>query len=85
MAVKKILVVGAGTMGAGIAQLCAQQGFEAMISDITLDLSTEAKSRIDKGLQRRVDQGKVAEAEKTLFFHAYLSRETLARPGNAIS
>ncbi|MGA2404975.1 MAG: 3-hydroxyacyl-CoA dehydrogenase NAD-binding domain-containing protein, partial [Syntrophobacteraceae bacterium] len=46
MAVKKILVVGAGTMGAGIAQLCAQQGFEAMISDITLDLSTEAKSRI---------------------------------------
>ncbi|MGA3116834.1 MAG: 3-hydroxyacyl-CoA dehydrogenase NAD-binding domain-containing protein, partial [Syntrophobacteraceae bacterium] len=29
MAVKKILVVGAGNMGAGIAQLCAQQGFEA--------------------------------------------------------
>ncbi|MFZ0929052.1 MAG: 3-hydroxyacyl-CoA dehydrogenase NAD-binding domain-containing protein, partial [Syntrophobacteraceae bacterium] len=50
MAVKKILVVGAGNMGAGIAQLCAQQGFEATISDISLDLSTNAKARIAKGL-----------------------------------
>lgn len=64
MSVRKILVVGAGNMGAGIAQLCAQQGFDAVISDISLDLCTQAKSRIDKGLQKRVDQGKMTEAEK---------------------
>ncbi len=64
MAVKKILVVGSGNMGAGIAQLCAQQGFEAVITDISLDLSMKAKARIDKGLQKRVEQGKLAEDQK---------------------
>ena len=64
MPVKKILVVGAGNMGAGIAQLCAQQGFEVVISDISLDLSTGAKSRIDKGLRKRVEQGKLTEDQK---------------------
>jgi 3-hydroxybutyryl-CoA dehydrogenase len=64
MAVKKILVVGAGNMGAGIAQLCAQQGFAATISDINLDLPTKAKARIEKGLQKRVEQGKLTEDKK---------------------
>jgi 3-hydroxybutyryl-CoA dehydrogenase len=64
MAVQKILVVGAGNMGAGIAQLCAQQGFETVITDISLDLSTKAKNSIDKGLQKRVEKGKLAEDEK---------------------
>ncbi len=74
MTVKKILVVGAGNMGAGIAQLCAQQGFEVVLSDISLDFCTKAKARIEKGLQKRVEQGKMAEADKT----AILSRLSLA-------
>ncbi|MEM5786187.1 MAG: 3-hydroxyacyl-CoA dehydrogenase family protein [Syntrophobacteraceae bacterium] len=74
MPVQKVLVVGAGNMGAGIAQLCAQQGLEAVISDISLDLSTKAKARIEKGLQRRVDQGKLAETDKS----AILSRIAVA-------
>ncbi|MGA2938405.1 MAG: 3-hydroxyacyl-CoA dehydrogenase family protein [Syntrophobacteraceae bacterium] len=61
---KKILVVGAGNMGAGIAQLFAQQGFESAISDISLDLSTGAKARIEKGLQKRVEQAKLTEDQK---------------------
>jgi len=64
MPVKKILVVGAGNMGAGIAQLFAQQGFESVISDISLDLSTGAKTRIEKGLQKRVEQAKLTEDQK---------------------
>ncbi len=64
MSVKKILVVGAGNMGAGIAQLCAQQGFEAVITDISLDLSTRAKALIDKGLQKRVDKAKLTADQK---------------------
>ena len=64
MSIKKILVVGAGNMGAGIAQLCAQQGLEAVIADISLDLSEKAKSRIDKGLQGRVGKGKLSADDK---------------------
>ena len=70
----KILVVGAGSMGAGIAQVCAQQGFEVVLTDVSRDLSDNALSRIEKGLQKRVDQGKVTEAE----MKAVLSRITTA-------
>ncbi len=64
MSSKKVLVVGAGSMGAGIAQVCAQHGCEAVLSDISLELAEKGKARIEKGLQRRVDQGKLAEADK---------------------
>jgi len=74
MTVKKVLVVGAGNMGAGIAQLCAQRGFEVVLTDITLELSSKGKSLIEKGMQKRVDQGKIAQAEKDLV----LSRISIA-------
>jgi len=64
MDIKKVLVVGAGTMGAGIAQLCAQQGFEAVITDISQELANKSKARLEKGLAKRVEQGKITEAEK---------------------
>ncbi len=70
MKIKKVLVVGAGGMGAGIGQLCAQQGFEAVITDINHELSNKAKSNIEKGLSRRVAKGKIAEEDK----NAILSR-----------
>ena len=74
MSKKTVLVVGAGNMGAGIAQLCAQQGFEAVISDVSLDLAARAKSRIERGLQKRVDLGKLPATEK----EAILSRISAA-------
>jgi 3-hydroxybutyryl-CoA dehydrogenase len=52
-------------MGGGIAQLCAQQGLNATITDIDLSLSETAKTRIEKGLAKRVAKGKVTEEEKT--------------------
>ncbi|MEE8415972.1 MAG: 3-hydroxyacyl-CoA dehydrogenase NAD-binding domain-containing protein [Desulfobacterales bacterium] len=74
MKIKKVLVVGTGAMGAGIGQLCAQQGFEAVITDINQELSNKAKSNIEKGLSRRVAKGKIAEEDKT----AILSRISTA-------
>jgi len=65
MTIKNVLVIGAGTMGGGIAQLCAQQGLNATITDIDLSLSEAAKTRIEKGLAKRVAKGKVTEEEKT--------------------
>jgi 3-hydroxybutyryl-CoA dehydrogenase len=64
MDVKKVLVVGAGTMGGGIAQLCAQNGIDAVITDMNLELSNKALQRIEKGLARRVEKGKISEEDK---------------------
>jgi 3-hydroxybutyryl-CoA dehydrogenase len=62
--IKKVLVVGAGTMGAGIAQLCAQNGIEAILSDMSQELADKGRARIEKGLSRRVEQGKITEEAK---------------------
>ena len=64
MEIKKVLVVGAGTMGGGIAQLCSQKGIEAVVTDMNLELAEKAIARIEKGLNRRIEKGKITEAEK---------------------
>ncbi len=65
MDIKKVVVVGAGTMGGGIAQLCAQQGLQATITDINQELSDKARARIEAGLSGRVEKGKITDAVKT--------------------
>ena len=74
MSIKKVLVIGAGTMGAGIAQLCAQQGLDAVLTDISLDLSEGALAKITKGLDGRIAKGKITEEDK----HRVLSHMTAA-------
>ena len=64
MSIKKVLVIGAGTMGAGIAQLCAQQGMDAVLTDISMDLSEGALAKIAKGLDGRIAKGKITEEDK---------------------
>ncbi len=64
MEIKKVLVVGGGTMGGGIAQLCAQQGLQAIISDINIELADKTKAKIDKGLAGRVEKGKLSAEDK---------------------
>ncbi len=64
-AVKRVLVVGAGTMGNGIAQVFARAGIEVSLVDVdqkTLDL---AKDRIESGLRTLVEYGSVSEKEVT--------------------
>ena len=70
MNIKKVLVIGAGTMGGGISQLCAQRGFDTVITDISQELSDSARLRIEQGLDRRVGLGKITEEDK----NAVLSR-----------
>ena len=64
MEIKKVVVVGSGTMGAGIAQLCSQKGLEAVITDINLELADKGKARLEKGLSKRVAKGKITEEDK---------------------
>ncbi len=64
MEIKKVVVIGAGTMGGGIAQLCAQQGIDVILADVTKDLADKTVSRVAGGLAKRVQKGKITAEEK---------------------
>lgn len=59
----KVGVIGAGTMGSGIAQAFAQKGHDIMLSDIKIEFSEGGKAKIKKGLDRRVQKGKMDQAD----------------------
>jgi 3-hydroxybutyryl-CoA dehydrogenase len=61
---KKISIIGAGTMGADIGQVFAQKGFDVVIRDITDDILTKSSAKQDKGLARLVEKGKMTADEK---------------------
>jgi enoyl-CoA hydratase/3-hydroxyacyl-CoA dehydrogenase len=61
--IQRVAVVGAGTMGSGIAQTCAAAGLEAVLHDVDPDGLEAGRDRIDGSLRRRVDGGKMAPDE----------------------
>jgi len=63
MDIKKPFVVGAGIMGAGIGQLCAQKGLDVIVSDISDDIVGKAKDKIARGLQKRIEKGKITQED----------------------
>ena len=65
MDIKKVFVLGAGTMGHGIAQVCSQTGLSVTLCDVSKELVDKAKAAIGKNLTRAVSKGKMAEEEKT--------------------
>ncbi len=64
MEIKKIGVIGAGTMGNGIAQVAAQIGCQVVMRDIEDSFVKRGLSSIDKFLSKSVEKGKLKEAEK---------------------
>ena len=61
--VRKIAVIGAGTMGAGIAQACAAAGFQVTMRDIEQRFVDAGFDRIRDPLMKRVERGKMTAAE----------------------
>jgi 3-hydroxybutyryl-CoA dehydrogenase len=77
-----IAVIGAGTMGAGIAQIAAQAGYNVALNDTSDDLLKRGISRIEANLAKGIARGKVTEIER----HAALSRIKLTSDvGEAVS
>lgn len=64
MAIQKVMVVGAGQMGSGIAQVCAQAGFDVMLNDIKQEFLERGIGVITKNLSRDVEKGRKTEEEK---------------------
>lgn len=63
MSIKKVTVAGAGTMGNGIAQVFAQNGFEVTMLDVKDDFLKRAVKTIKKNLGRMAKKGKIEEKE----------------------
>jgi len=61
MEIKKVLVLGAGTMGNGIAHVCAQSGLDVILKDVSDDFVQRGISTIEKNLGRMVKKEKISE------------------------
>ncbi len=70
MDVKNICVLGAGLMGNGITQVCAQAGYQVTMRDIDQRFIDSGFNNIKKNLSRDVEKGKIKQAD----FDAVLSR-----------
>ncbi|GAA0320259.1 3-hydroxybutyryl-CoA dehydrogenase [Bacillus carboniphilus] len=72
MSVQKVMVIGAGQMGSGIAQVFAQSGYDVILNDLKAEFVERGLGVITKNLTRQVDKGRMTEDEK----NAVLSKLT---------
>src|SRR4051794_34683198 len=66
MPASTIGIVGAGTMGRGIAQVAATSGFTVILIDVTQAAVEEARAAVVRNLDRLVAKGKMSVAERDL-------------------
>jgi 3-hydroxybutyryl-CoA dehydrogenase len=62
--IRRVGVVGLGTMGAGIAQLCVEAGFDTVGREVTLELAEGARDRIAHFLTRKVEKGQLEQGAR---------------------
>ena len=63
MDIKKVAVIGAGSMGSGIAQVCAAAGYEVALNDTSEQAMEKAMSNIKKSLSRFAEKNKISASE----------------------
>ncbi|MFQ6122955.1 MAG: 3-hydroxyacyl-CoA dehydrogenase family protein [Dehalococcoidales bacterium] len=64
MEVKKVGVVGCGLMGSGITQVCAQSGYQVVVSEINDELLNKGLAFINSALTKSIDKGKLSQQDK---------------------
>ena len=64
MKIKTIGIIGAGTMGAGIAQICAMRSHKTIVFDLDQKALDKAKEGIENNLNKGIARGKVTEEQK---------------------
>lgn len=76
--IKQVTVIGAGTMGNGIAHVFAQNGFAVQLADVSAPQLEKALSTIAKNLDRQVAKGTLDEAGKTAALNNIVTATDLA-------
>lgn len=64
MTIQKVMVIGAGQMGSGIAQVCAMAGFNVYMNDLKQEFLDRGLASITKNLTRSVDKGRMTAEAK---------------------
>jgi 3-hydroxybutyryl-CoA dehydrogenase len=64
MAINNVAVLGCGLMGAGIAQVCAQSGYDVTVIEVAEEFLKKGLGGIDKQLARAVEKGKLTAEDK---------------------
>src|SRR5436305_15091066 len=62
--IRTVAVIGAGTMGHGIAQVAASAGFKGILRDINEELIAKGLRAIESNLSKGVERGKVTDEER---------------------
>ncbi len=78
MEIKKIGIVGAGTMGHGIAQVAASSGFEVILQDISQEQLNRALKSMEKSLDKLIEKGKISEAKETILGRLKMTTDVTA-------
>jgi 3-hydroxybutyryl-CoA dehydrogenase len=66
MQVKKVIVVGSGLMGSGIAQVCAQAGIQVLLNDVSREALDKAIKNIEWSVGKLIEKGKLAEKKEAI-------------------
>lgn len=66
MTIDNVLVVGAGLMGSGIAQVCAQAGIRVWLNDVSREALDAACRNIDWSVAKFIEKGKLSESHGTI-------------------
>ena len=59
MEIKKVFIVGAGRMGIGIAEVCAEAGYDVVLEDINEEMLAKGIKAIKRSVERAVEKGKI--------------------------
>ena len=64
MEIKKVGIVGCGTMASGIVLVCAQSGYQVVTSEINEELLNKGLASINKFLSKSVERGKLSQQDR---------------------
>jgi len=81
--IRKVAVVGAGTMGNGIVHVFAQNGFDVTMIDVRADALEQARKTITGNFDRQIKKGTIAEADRDAALARISTQTDLAAVGEA--
>jgi len=72
MGIQKVMVIGSGLMGSGIAQVCAQAGIQVFLHDVSEDALDKALKTIDWSVGKFIEKGKLTEERESIIARIHL-------------